>query len=208
MTNWWVSLGLASFVLGIVFCAPPGMVAAESIRRGVAHGFWPALRVQLGSLIGDGTWAAIAMIGAAFLVQNALARWVLGLIGASLLLYLAWNALRDAWAGTLPNTTADSARSDFVTGALLSLSNPYAVAFWLGVGTSTITQVAPTPQPVHFVVFFAAFMTGALLWCFFFAGLVAGGRRLLSPGFFRVVNLVCAVALGYFGVTLLWATLA
>src|SRR5258705_3472887 len=85
-----MSLFISSFFLAIAFCAPPGVVTAETVRRGAARGFLPALFVQFGSLIGDTTWAIIALTGLAFLVQNNIARTILSLIGIVLMLKLAW----------------------------------------------------------------------------------------------------------------------
>jgi threonine/homoserine/homoserine lactone efflux protein len=201
------TLVLASVALAIAFCAPPGVVTAEAIRRGLARGFGPALFVELGSLIGDATWAIITLAGAAFVVQNALARLFLGLVGTSFLLYLSWSAIRNAKRGGVPQSKNATARSDFATGAFLSLGNPFAVAFWLGVGSSTITTHVPNPQWIHFVAFFFAFMLGGLLWCFFLAVLITWGRRFVNATFFRGVNLLCGLFLGYYGLQLLWNTL-
>jgi chemosensory pili system protein ChpE len=57
------------------------------------------------------------------------------------------------------------------------------------------------------VIFFAAFMAGALIWCFVLAGVVAWGKQFVTPRLFQVVNVVCGLFLGYFGVRLLWSTL-
>lgn len=198
------TLFLSSLALGIAFCAPPGIVTAEAIRRGLARGFWPALSVELGSLIGDATWAVTALIGAAFIVQNTLARLFLGLVGASFLFYLAWSAWVSAKRGGALQSRNVTTRSDFVAGAVLSLGNPFAVAFWLGVGSSTITTHAPNPQWIDFSTFFVAFMLGGLLWCFFLASLIAWGRRFVNATFFRGVNLLCSLFLGYCGLQLLW----
>ena len=201
------TLFLSSLVLGIAFCAPPGIITAEAVRRGLARGFGPALWVELGSLIGDATWAIIALTGAAFVVQNTVARLALGIIGALFLLHLAWSAIWSANQGAVPQLRNATGRGDFAAGAALSLGNPFAIAFWLGAGTSTITTHVPNPQLIHLVVFFCAFMLGGLSWCFFLAGLITWGRQFVTPTFFRGVNLLCGVLLGYFGVQLLWNTL-
>jgi len=200
------TLFLSSLVLGIVFCAPPGIITAEAVRRGLARGFRPALWVELGSLIGDATWAIIALAGAAFVVQNTVARLALGIIGALFLLHLAWSAIWSAKQGAAPQSRNATGRGDFAAGAVLSLGNPFAVAFWLGVGSSTITTHVPNPQLIHFVIFFCAFMLGGLSWCFFLAGLITWGRRFVTPIFFRGVNFLCGLFLGYFGLQLLWNT--
>ena len=77
-------------------------MTAEAIRRGVARGFGAALGIELGSLIGDAIWAMIALVGLAVLVQNDIARLLLGVVGVYFLLKLAWGSLRDAWRGEMP----------------------------------------------------------------------------------------------------------
>ena len=196
-------LFLSSFLLAIAFCAPPGVVTAETVRRGAARGFFPALFVQLGSLVGDTTWAIIALTGLAFLVQNNLAKIVLSLIGMLLMLKLAWGAIQDArQAKELLADSSHSHRGDFTNGAFLSLSNPMNIVFWTGLGTTVFASISGRPQPADFAIFFAGFLSGAVLWCFVMAGIVAWGRKFVTPTFFRWVNLACGIALGFFAIQL------
>jgi len=195
-------LFISSFILAIAFCAPPGVVTAETVRRGFARGFWPALLVQIGSLIGDSTWAILAIAGAAALVQNWIVRLALSLLGVGFLIHLAFKAIKDSRSEIVLDQNSISERGDLATGAMLSLSNPFAIAFWLGIGTSIFSTVPGTPQPSHYAIFFSAFYLGLILWCLFMAGLVAWGRRFITPNFFRWINLACGVALGYFALQL------
>jgi chemosensory pili system protein ChpE len=198
-----MSLFLSSFVLAIAFCAPPGVVTAETVRRGAARGFAPALYVQFGSLVGDTTWAIIALTGLSFIVQNNTAKVILSLLGTVLMLKLAWDAFKDAHQGKeLDTISINSHRGDFTNGAFLSLGNPMNVVFWTGLGTTVFASLSESPQPIHFAIFFAGFLGGAIVWCFFMASLVAWGRKFVTPSFFRIVNLTCGIALGYFAVQL------
>jgi len=194
-----MSLAASSFILGIAFCAPPGIITAETIRRGFARGFRPALFVQFGSLVGDTTWSLIALTGLAFLVQNNTAKIILSVIGIGLLAKLAWDALNAARTESEISNMPMLERGDFVTGALLSLSNPFNIVFWTGIGATAFAGISGEPQLSHFVTFFTAFMTGSFLWCFFMAGLVAWGRQFITPLFFRFVNATCGLTLLYFG---------
>jgi len=195
-----IPLLISSFILGIAFCAPPGIITTETIRRGAARGFGPALSVQFGSLIGDTTWAAIALTGLAFVIQNDAARIVLSLVGIVLMLKLAVDAIKDAHKGSHPEngTAQTSSRGDFASGAFLSLGNPMNIVFWTGLGTTVFASIAGTPQPMHFVTFFAGFLGGAIAWCFFIAGLVAWGRKWMTVSFFRFLNAACGLVLFYF----------
>jgi chemosensory pili system protein ChpE len=200
-----MTLFISSFILAIAFCAPPGVVMAETVRRGVARGFIPALFVQFGSLVGDTTWAIIALTGLAFIVQNTTARTVLSLIGILLMLKLAWDAINDArFSKELDTSPSTSTRGDFASGAFLSLGNPMNIVFWTGLGTTVFSSITGQPQPMHFALFFAGFLSGAVFFCFFLAGLVAWGRNYLTPLFFRWVNLVCGFALAFFAFQLGW----
>ena len=203
-----MSLAISSFILGIVFCAPPGIITAETIRRGFARGFRPALLVQFGSLVGDSTWSLIALTGLAFLVQNNTARILISVVGMGIMIKLAWDALKAArTADEAPTASPASEYGDFATGAVLSLSNPFNIVFWTGIGTTAFSGIPDGPQLSHFIIFFVAFMTGAFLWCFFMAGLVAWGRRFVTSAFFRRVNLACGLALGFFALQLGWKLL-
>jgi chemosensory pili system protein ChpE len=197
------TLLVSSFVLAISFCAPPGIITAETIRRGAARGFVPALFVQFGSLVGDTTWAIIALSGLAFLIQNSVAKAILSLIGIVLMLKLAWDAFKDARNGKeLDISQSASTRGDFASGAFLSLGNPLNIVFWTGLGTTVFASIGGGPQLIHFAIFFAGFLAGAILWCFFMAGLVAWGKQWITQNFFRWVNLVCGIVLIYFAVHL------
>lgn len=265
-----LTLFLTSLWIGIIFCAPPGVITTESIRRGFSKGFVPALLVQLGSLVGDAAWATIALMGLAFLVQNSATRLLLAVVGAGLLFYLARGALQDAqrvavlrvgrWQGldmfwgvvavgglilliqgvpgwlagvvgeklrwslglllfllgwwqvqhaagdALPMTNAMRTSGDFAAGAVMSLGNPWNIIFWLGIGSKQLALLS-NPQLADYFIFIAGFMTGALLWCLFMAGLIAWGRRFLTPTFFRRINLVCGLLLAFFALDLLWQTM-
>lgn len=193
---------VSAFLLGIAFCLPPGAVTAEAIRRGLSGGYWSVLRLEFGSLIGDATWAALALAGAAVIVQQPVARTALGIVGSLLLVWLASEALRSARSGELPKAAADSHHRDFVTGALLSLTNPLSVAFWLGVGGASVATQEATPTPADFAVFFVGFLGACVVYCFAAAAVIGSARSLLSPPFFRVLNLVSGLGLLFFAVSL------
>ena len=198
---------LASAVLlGLVFSATPGAVNAESLRRGIARGFRPALAVQLGSLMGDMVWAAVALSGTAFLVRDRPLALGLGIVGACFLLRQAFAAFRGAVRGDTQQVSPSRARGDFITGSFFSLTNPFALAFWLGLGAGVAADAhASLPAAVGFC---AGFFTGALIWCTAFAALVSTGRRYANSHILRAVDALTGIALSYFGIRLLWRTLS
>ncbi|MHB8647228.1 MAG: LysE family transporter [Thermomicrobiales bacterium] len=199
-------LFVSAIGLGVAYNAAPGAVNTEALRRGLARGFRPALLVQLGALIGDTTWAALALTGTAFLVHNRSLRLVLGIAGACFLLRLAWSALQEAWSGGLPRAHGRVSRGDFATGAVFSLANPFALAFWTGIGAGLAATDTTTAPAGRFVVLFGGFALGALCWCLCIPFVIGWGRRFVRPAVFRWINALCGLGLSYFGLTLLWHT--
>jgi chemosensory pili system protein ChpE len=138
---------LYALVFGFVFCLSPGAVLAETLRRGLQHGFRPALLVQVGSLVGDAVWAVIGLTGLALLIQHDAVRIPLTVVCA---LYLAWLGLRsliDAWH--LPESEsapASSQQNALAVGAAISLANPKNIVYWGALGSALSGIVGATPS--------------------------------------------------------------
>ncbi len=190
--------------LGIAYAAAPGAVNTEAIRRGVAHGARSTLLVEAGSLIGDSLWAVLALLGITVFSQHLAVQIVLGIVGGCFLLRMAWLALHEAFLRPVTfSPSSSSSRGDFATGVVFGLANPVGLAFWSGLGSSV---VASGIVGVEFALFFVGFFVGAALWSVGIAAVMRWGRRWIRPTFFRWINALCGLALGYFGVRVLWTT--
>ncbi|MSP75696.1 MAG: chemotaxis protein [Rhodospirillaceae bacterium] len=197
-------LFMTAFVMGLVFCGPPGAVFAMSARRGAAHGFSAALMVLFGSLVGDAVWAVLGLSGAGILMQIPAVHGVVGAAGAALLAWLGLQALRDAWQNRQPAAAPSSVGGDFAIGAVLSLTNPQAVAYWIAFGGSIQVIIGRAADFSEFVVFFAGFMIACVVYCFLAAGIISGARSLLTARLYRIVNATCGAALVGFAILLLY----
>jgi len=163
--------------------------------------------VQLGALIGDLSWAAAALSGLAVVVGNRPTRLLLGSAGACFLLWLAYKALRDAASSHLAQRSPEGGRGDFGAGLFCGLANPFAVPFWLGIGSGLVTTNAGNAQAGNFILLFLGFALGASCWVIGIAALLEWGRRFVGPLLFRLIDLACGLALGYFGLSLGWSML-
>jgi chemosensory pili system protein ChpE len=192
-----------AFLLGIAFSAPPGVVTAESIRRGVLGGFWPAAMVGIGSLIGDAVYAGAALGGLSALTRFTAARMLLGAGGGLLLFWLAFDALRAKPPNLAEPSTQPRKQGDFLVGAALSLTNPWAIAFWLGFGGVLLSAGIRDPQ-TKLAPLLVVFLAGALAWTLVLSLLIALARRFVNAVLFRILSAGSALVFVLTGIYTFW----
>ncbi|QOQ82105.1 MULTISPECIES: LysE family transporter [Comamonas] len=188
----------SAFVLGLVFNAAPGAVFAETVRQGVRGGYRPALAVQLGSLVGDASWALLGLAGIGLVMQVDALRWPIGLAGAAYLFWLSWDswqAARTEHRLDAPAIAAATQKQALRRGMALSLTNPQNLAYWAAMGSALGAVGVAHPGASDYGVFFAGFMTSSLLWCFVCAALVDRLFRRAAAHWSRFTYRCCAALL-------------
>ncbi|HQN75350.1 MAG TPA: LysE family transporter [Methanomassiliicoccales archaeon] len=199
-------LFLAALVLSLIFCATPGAVNTQALRVGVTGGFRRAFGVEMGSIVGDMSWAVIALAGLAAVWDNDAARTVLSIVGASFLLYLAYQGFQDARRKEIAEVDAPKGHTDFVTGVIMSFANPFQIPFWIGIGSTSIAVIMSDPGLMDFAVFYLGYLVGAIIWGTAYSALIGYGKRYITPKLFRALSVICALVLLYFALNLLYST--
>lgn len=168
-----MSVLIAAFLLGLVFNAAPGAIFAETVRRGATGGFRPALAVQIGSLVGDATWAILGLLGVGLLLQIDILKWPVGLAGAAYLLWLSWDSWKAASvAFHVQQTEHEQARSALRSGVFLSVTNPQNLAYWAALGSALGALGVADPSASDYLMFFTGFMIASISWAVFCAAAI------------------------------------
>lgn len=191
-------LFISAFFLGVLFNAAPGAILAESLRRGLKGGFVPAFAVQVGSLVGDGLWVILGLLGAAVLISIPYIQVPLAISGALLLGYLAYESFADGLKPVPDMGLVNSSRQNknaLLTGAALSISNPLNITYWAALGGTISALSGETPGSEHFIIFITGFMLASILWCFFASGVIAVTRRYLTPVIWQTLHFGCGIGL-------------
>jgi chemosensory pili system protein ChpE len=189
------TLFISAFLLGLVFNAAPGAVFAETIRQGARGGFRPALAVQIGSLVGDATWAVLGLVGIGLLLQLEWLRWPVGLAGAAYLLWLAVDSWRAASQEFSVGEAGEVQRKRALrAGVTLSLTNPQNIAYWAAMGSAMGAVGVQQPTSADYAVFFAGFMVSSVAWAFFCAAVVDRLFKRAGARWARVTYKLCALA--------------
>jgi len=194
---------LLPFVLaalgGLVYAAAPGPLNITTIQRTVERGFLAGACVQLGALVGQGSYALLAASGVGIVATSASIQVALGIGATALLGYLGWSALHEGVAALvrpgqrgghaatdarsrLDDSTAESGRRGGLgrclrTGAAISFANPYIFGFWLSVGTSTLHRYRGSEA-----LYLSGFFLSVLVWGVVLPALVSFLRPVRNAG--------------------------
>jgi threonine/homoserine/homoserine lactone efflux protein len=128
---------LAGALLGLSLAAPPGPVTAIMTSASLHGRVKEAFLAACGAISADFCWLMLAVIGAlAFFDRHP--RWLgaLGLVGATLLLWMAWAAWGSAKRGLKDSHTPGSWKLGFFT----VLTSPISLAWWLANGALLYTS--------------------------------------------------------------------
>jgi threonine/homoserine/homoserine lactone efflux protein len=223
--DWYQAAGLAglaaaSFVVALSGALMPGPLLAAAIREGARQGHRAGPLLTLGHGLLEA--AAVALIyvfidRARFLERPAPFATV-AFVGGLMLLamgLLMLAGLRKVRATDLGSTR--SGKRDPVTGRLavarailsgatVSLSNPYWSAWWVGVGLACIAVIANDLRLgwLGLAVFFGGHISADLVWYWLVTFTVSRGRRLLGDRGHRVLVAACALFLIGFAGLFLW----
>lgn len=190
--------------MGIAFAAPIGPVSAEALRRGLMGGFSPAFKVKFGAAIGDTIFLIAAIVGITTILKYPLLCQTVALFGSSLLLYTGYKNINKARSPNTIKLQSDdsSLKGGMLLGLGIAITNPFAVAFWLGTFSALISEssAATGSATMADLMVNMYIVVGILLWDVLFCTLVGWGKKYINDLFVRIINAAAGAALCGYGV--------
>jgi threonine/homoserine/homoserine lactone efflux protein len=123
----------------------PGPGVAAVVARALGGGFWGAVPMVLGILVGDLVYLVFAIFGLA-----AIAAWfgpifvVVKWAGAAYLLYVAWSFWTAKPGEEQMSAKTESSWKTFLSGLALTLGNPKTIVFYLAL----LPTLIPLDRPM------------------------------------------------------------
>jgi L-lysine exporter family protein LysE/ArgO len=197
---------LSALLLGVVVAIPPGSVTVVAVQRALRFGFRNSVFFSLGSATADIIYLVLVWIGVAHLVAGSravkIALWFA--CGAILVLLgiVSIVSLRRKPASETGITGLQTNRpATFVSGVLVTLTNPVTVAGWIGVaGNFFLTWQARYPGSKDFgAITIVCIMAGVLGWFLPFTFIVSRLRSRLNEKVKTILVLVTNIILIAFG---------
>jgi len=187
-------------LLGLSVAAPIGPTNIEMIRRGLKSGFWSCILFAIGVEIALSAYLVAIFAGLSFLTDVELFTIILSVFGVIVLFYLGYTSIKDFLSRQDLTTDADARDSrHFVSGILLTITNPAVLLFWSGIiGANVATREL---SPRNRLLVSGGILIGVTIWFLFLSAMIHGGRRYITPNIFGYISATAGLILIGFGLS-------
>ena len=200
-----LTIFFSSFLIALSGALMPGPLLTVTISESPRHGFMTGPLL----IIGHGMLEAALVIGIfwglAPLLQRQGVFTVIALSGAAILIWMAAGMFSALPTLSLSRHSEKASGNPLViTGAIMSLANPYWIVWWVTIGLGYIVQ-SRAYGLWGVLFFFAGHILADLIWYTAVSTAVAKGRRLFTDRIYRGLTGVCAGFLFLFALYFLYA---
>jgi threonine/homoserine/homoserine lactone efflux protein len=190
-----ITVFFTSLVVAFSGAMMPGplltITISESTRRGPIAG--PLL------IAGHSVLELLLLIGLLFglgpLLKNQTFFIAIAFVGGLIMLWMAWGMFRSLPTLTVLNESVVSKKNNLLlTGAMMSLVNPYWIIWWATIGIGYIVL----SQKLGFIgiaLFYLGHITGDMIWYVTISMAVGKGKKLFTDRVYRGLIAVCGTFL-------------
>ncbi|WP_407271715.1 LysE family transporter [Radiobacillus sp. PE A8.2] len=187
--------------LGLSLAAPIGPINAAQLDKGIKYGFLHAWLIGLGSVTADIIYMLTVYFGVVQLLEYPLIKSFLWSFGCFVLIYTGIESLTKSHSITTSSerSSKNTALRTYITGFLLSISNPLTILFWLGIYGSILAKTASEYGISQLSLYSCAIILGLLLWDVTMAIISSSFRKLLNNRILYGISVLSGISLIGFG---------
>lgn len=204
----YITLFTTAFIVGFSGAMMPGPMLTVTISETPRRGFWVGPQMVFGHSIVELLLVVCLAGGFTYYLQQPIVTGSIGLVGGVVLLWFGWGIYKSAkngdvsldFSGKEPGAAGINKKSmhPWLSGVILSLTNPYWSLWWATVGVSYVI-VAMNLGVTGLIMFFTGHILADLLWYALVAFIVDTGRNLIGDKVYLGVLKLCAAFLVVLG---------
>ncbi|GAA0325920.1 LysE family transporter [Bacillus carboniphilus] len=195
-----MSVFLSYIILGLSLAAPIGPINSAQLDRGIKYGFFHSWFIGLGAMTADAIYMILVYVGVVNFLDTPFMQTFLWLFGFFVLVYTGIESLiggESSVAGNIRNK--EPVLKSFISGFLLSISNPLTIMFWLGIYGSVLAKTATSFSTNELWLYSAAVLAGVMLWDVTMAGVSSFFRNVLNIKMLTFISRLSGLSLIAFG---------
>lgn len=190
---------IEGFFLGVGAAVPLGPINILLMNRALKN-YPQAVMTGLGAMSADALYLSLILFGMMHMLQGGIISDLLSLGSIGFLFFLAYRIYQDrnVYLTSDINENRKAKGSVYVQGLLLTLINPYTLAFWLSVGSYT------TSRELDPMMTLIGMFSAILLWVTLMPYFVHRSKHRISIRVKYVLNVFSALLLFGFGISLIF----
>lgn len=189
---------IEGFFLGVGAAVPLGPINILLMNRALSD-YPQAVITGLGAMSADILYLSLILFGMMHFLQGSILSELLSLGSIGFLFFLAYKIYQDRNCHLSLEIKDDrkSRGSVYVEGFLLTLINPYTLAFWLSIGSYTTNRVLDPMMTL------AGMFSAIVLWVMLMPYFVHRSKHRISIRVRYILNSFSALLLMVFGLSLI-----
>lgn len=182
-------------LLGLSLSAPIGPVNAAQLDKGIRGGFMHAWLVGIGAVAADILYMLLVYFGVVHFLNTPFMKTFLWLFGFFILMYTGIDSIKQAGKVSLSDMRGgEPLMKSFLTGFIMSVTNPLSILFWLGIYGSVLAQAASAGAQ-DLIVYSSGVISGLVLWDITMAGFASVFRKLLTERILVWISILSGISL-------------
>lgn len=193
----------------------PGPLFTVTVARTAKQGFIASVLLVFGHSLLELLLVVALVLGLGSFMRDKMISAVIASVGGIFLICMGVGMIRDGIKSKLEadtNVQTDSTSNHLspsklmLTGALISISNPYWLIWWATIGLAALTLIgkSSTNIPVAIGAFYIGHILGDIVWYLAVGAAVITGRKLLSNRIYNMIITVCGIFLVFLGASFIF----
>ena len=193
---------ISSFTIALSGALVPGPLFTVTISESAKQGFKAGPLLMTGHLLLELALVAAIFRGLDVYLKMDLVMGITALLGGMILLYFGIDMVRSAGKLSLirksGEETAGAGGNSVLTGALISLANPYWILWWVTFGLAYLVKISDSGL-AGIAAFFAGHAAADLGWYSIISFGISKGTTIMRDGAYHLLLRSCGVFQAAFG---------
>lgn len=195
---------LKSLIIGYSGAVMPGPMLTYTIDKSIQRGAKSGLLVSFGHAVVELLLVIFLFVGAGKYLTMSISKTIIGIIGGIILVYMGFGMIKDVYLNKISlniEKSKDTKKGSMpLVGALLSISNPYFIIWWVAVGLALIMSAYASFGIKGILVFYVGHILSDISWFTLVSVLISKTRCLINVKVYKCIIIFLAGCLMFFGV--------
>lgn len=206
-----ILLFFSALAVGFSGAMMPGSLLTYTIRQALSSGPRSGFIITAGHAFLELLLIIFIFLGFHSVLQSAAAQIAIGIVGGLFLVYMGGGMVYESLKNRL-TLEADnkqiSSQSMFISGIIISATNPYFLLWWAVIGLGFIMQSYNSFSLTGVIIYFIGHISADFIWYGLVSIIVGKTRSFITERPYRFVIAVLGCLLIYFGANFIYGAMA